>query len=76
MIDELLNEASAKGVESSLIFVDVREYPDGCKLSGLYKKEGGKISLKLRKRCGTVDKTFDIKADNVDGLKAEILKVL
>ncbi len=76
IIDEALNDVSSKGIESKIIFVDVREYPEGCKLSGLYKKEGGKISLKLRKRCGTEDKTFDIKSDNVEGLKAEILKVL
>ena len=44
------------------------------KPTGLYKKENGKIILKLRKKCGT-NKAFEIKADDVAGLKVEILKV-
>ena len=75
-MDEALNEVSSKGVESILIFVDVREYPEGCKLSGLYKQESEKILLKLRKRCGTEDKTFDLKSDSLEGIKKEIWKTL
>ncbi len=75
-MDEALNEVSSKAVESTLIFVDVREYPEGCKLSGLYKREGGKIVLKLRKRCGTEDKTFDLKSESIEGIKKEIWKTL
>jgi Caspase domain len=76
LVDESLNEVSSKGIDSRIIFVDVREYPEGCKLSGLYKRENGKLTLKLRRKCGPEDKTFDLKADSVEGLKAEILKVL
>jgi WD40 repeat protein len=75
-VDESLNDVSSKGVDASLIFVDVREYPDGCKLTGRYKKENGQIILKLRKKCGADDKTFDLKAGGVEALKLEILKVL
>jgi WD40 repeat protein len=59
-VDDLLNEASAKGAEAPLIFVDVREYPEGCKLNGLYKKENGKITLKLKKRCEGKEETFTL----------------
>lgn len=76
LINESLNEVSSKGIDSPIIFVDVLDYPDGCKLIGRYKKENGKIILKLRKKCGTDDKTYDLKADNVEMMKAEVLKVL
>ena len=76
LINESLNEVSSKGIDSQIIFVDVADYPEGCKLIGRYKKENGKIILKLRRKCGGEDKTYDLKADNVEGLKVEILKVL
>ncbi|MEQ1585792.1 MAG: caspase family protein [Cyclobacteriaceae bacterium] len=76
MINESLNEISSKGVDSKIIFVDVADYPEGCKLIGRYRKENGKIILKLRRKCGKEDKTYDLKADDVAGLKLEILKVL
>jgi hypothetical protein len=75
-IDEALNETSSKGADAKLIFVDVKEYPDGCKLIGRYQKVDGKLILKLRKKCGEETTNFEIKADTVDKLKEEILKVL
>ena len=83
LINESLNEVSSKGIDSQIIFVDVADYPEGCKLIGRYRKENarlpdgqGKIILKLRRKCGGEDKTYDLKADDVEGLKAEIMKVL
>ena len=76
IIDESLNEVSARGKDARLIFVDVKEYPDGCKLIGRYQKTDSKILLKLRKKCGEETTNYEIKADNVDRLKEEILKVL
>jgi WD40 repeat protein len=76
IVNESLNEVSSKGIESQIIFVDVADYPEGCKLIGRYKRENGEIILKLRRKCGGEDKTFDLKAGSVEGLKIEILKVL
>lgn len=76
IIDEALNEVSGKGAIANLIFVDVKDYPDGCKLIGRYQKIEGKINLKLRKKCGEETVNYEIKADNLDQLKAEILKML
>jgi hypothetical protein len=76
VVDESLNEVSVKGADASLIFVDVREYPDACKLIGRYRKEKGEIILKLRKKCATEDKTYELKAVTIEGLRTEILKVL
>jgi hypothetical protein len=67
LVDESLNEVSSKGIDSKIIFVDVREYPDGCKLTGSYKKENGELSLLVKKRCGSDVKTFDIKSENIEG---------
>lgn len=76
IIDEVLNEVSSKGSESKLIFVDVKEYPEGCKLIGRYQKVGQTISLKLKKKCGDQVTNHDLKAENMDQLKIEILKLL
>lgn len=75
-VDGSLQEVSAKGIEAPIIFVDVKEYPDACKLIGRYKKENGQIYLKMRKKCGAEDKIYDLKAVNADGLRIEILKIL
>lgn len=50
-VDQLLSESAAKGSEAPLIFVPVRDYPEGCQLFGRYKKENGRITLKLKKKC-------------------------
>jgi Caspase domain len=72
-IDDALNEAASKGTNSNIIFVDVREYPEGCKLSGRYKQEKGVIKLKLRKKCEGQDETIDIEGKTVDEIKDKIL---
>jgi hypothetical protein len=75
-IDEAMSETSLKEVDAKLIFIDVKDYPDGCKLIGRYQKEGGKILLKLRKKCGDGATDFEIKADNIEKIKEEILKII
>jgi len=75
-VDDLLNEASAKGAEAPLIFVDVREYPEGCKLNGLYKKENGKITLKLKKRCEGKEETFTLTGADGKELSGQIVKLV
>lgn len=76
LMDASLNEVASKGAESSLIFVDVREYPEGCKLIGRYKKENGKIIIKLRRKCGAEDKTFEITGTDAGDVSAKIIKLL
>jgi WD40 repeat protein len=71
-VDDLLNEASAKGAEAPLIFVDVREYPEGCKLNGLYKKENEKIALKLKKRCEGKELIFNLTGTDASDLSNQI----
>lgn len=75
-IDDALAEAAAKGLNSTIIFVDVREYPEGCKLSGRYRQEKGIIKLKLRKKCEGIDETIDIDGKTVDEIKGKVLSKL
>jgi Caspase domain len=72
-IDEKLNEWSAQNIDAPLIFIDIKDYPDGCKLTGRYKKENGNLSLKLRKRCDGKDVTSDIVGTDVDDVIRQIL---
>lgn len=75
-VDQLLRESAAKGTEAQLIFVPVREYPDGCQLVGRYKKENGKILLKLKKKCEGKDVTLDITGIDLDNLSSQVFKVI
>jgi WD40 repeat protein len=75
-VDEALNDAASKGTGASLIFVDVREYPEGCKLSGRYTQEGGIIKLKLRKKCEGKDATLEISGKTMDEVRNKIISSL
>ncbi len=55
-----------KGINSPIIFVDVRDYPGGCKLSGRYKQENGMINLKLRSKCDGKDITVDLSGKSAE----------
>jgi WD40 repeat protein len=72
-INASLNELSAKG---SIVFVDVGEYPGGCKLIGRYRKENGRIILKLRKRCSGKDSIVDISAADLPELTVQVVNSL
>jgi WD40 repeat protein len=76
VIDESLNDAASKSVNSTIIFVDVRDYPEGCKLSGRYRQEQGVIKLKLRKRCDGQDITVEIEGQSVGEVKDKVLSVI
>ncbi|MBY0432684.1 MAG: caspase family protein [Cyclobacteriaceae bacterium] len=75
-VDLLLGESAARGTEAPLIFVPVREYPDGCQLVGRYKKVNGKYVLKLKKRCEGKDVTVDITGTDLNDLSNQVSKVV
>jgi WD40 repeat protein len=47
-VDRRLNEASARGTEARLVFVDARALPDACRIAGRYRVEGDKVVVDLR----------------------------
>jgi hypothetical protein len=68
-LDESLSNLSSKGDESRIIFIDTREYPDACKISGSYTYQGDKIALRYKIKCG--DKTFEYAIEG--GTKEELI---
>ena len=75
-MDEMLNEASAKGEKSPLFFVDVSEYPEGCQLSGLYKQAPAKITLRLNKICEGKESSYNVEAPDEKELMEKIMGLL
>ncbi|MEO8149758.1 MAG: hypothetical protein ABI723_19115 [Bacteroidia bacterium] len=69
-----MNQISAKGASASLIFVDAKQYPEGCKLSGTYKKTsaGWKVSYKIK--CGIKETNYELTSANEEELKLKLLK--
>jgi hypothetical protein len=52
-VDALLTEASARGREAPLVFVDAREYPEAYRLAGRYRVEGEQAVVDVRIRRGS-----------------------
>lgn len=79
-VDEMLNEASQKSVDSKLIFVDVREYPEAYKLSGIYTQSSEGIQLNLTIKSKEQKIKRHIEADTVEllleSLQAEVDKLV
>jgi len=75
-MDEMLNDVSAKGETSPLLFVDVSEYPDGCQLSGLYKQAQGKITFRLNKVCEGKEVSFNVEAESEHELLGKVIALI
>lgn len=71
-LDKELSLVSAKGIESPLVFFDAREYPNGCKITGGYRQEEGKIKLDMKVKCGEEQTRHSLEAEN----KEELVKVI
>lgn len=75
-VDESLQQITWKGTTSNIIFVDVQEYPEGCRLSGKYRKENGIIKLRMRKKCENKDELVDLEGSTVEELRDKIIALL
>lgn len=71
-VDEALIDLSTRNGVGPVIFVDSREYPDGCKISGTYTQSNGKITLRYKIKCGTTVQDFSDEATSV----SEIVKLV
>jgi hypothetical protein len=74
ILDEELNELSAKGNQAPLIFVDVRDFSDAYKLSGLYAQTQEGISLRMKIKSTTEEKKIIIKAASKEELMEKIIR--
>jgi len=75
-VDKVLNEESSKGIEALIIFVDVSDYPESCRLSGRYTQGKGEIKLKVRKKCGDKAVNFELTGKDIEELQQKLLKIL
>ena len=74
LIDSELNERSVSGARGgSLVFLDVKDFPEAYKLSGTYKKHGDTFVLNMRIRSVEFDKKSALLATSIDDLKKQIL---
>lgn len=74
LIDTELNERSVSGARGgSLVFLDVKDFPEAYKLSGTYKKHGDTFVLNMRIRSVEFDKKSALLATSIDDLKKQIL---
>jgi hypothetical protein len=71
-VDESLNSISLKGTESKIIFIDTREYPDGCKISGTYTQKDGVIKLRFKIKCAETINEFQTESQSIE----EIIKTI
>jgi WD40 repeat protein len=76
-IDDALNEYSSKGNSSTIIFVDVKEFPNAYKIIGRYKRDLNKITVKIIVKqgediLGTVDLVGSNENDIILQLMARI----
>jgi hypothetical protein len=67
-VDERLRDASARGREARLVFVDAREMAGACRLNGRYTVKGDQVSVTVNLAVGT-DKRERF---TVTGKKAEV----
>lgn len=73
-VDEQLNDLTAKGADAPLIFVGVRDYPDGCQLVGRYSQKAGVIALRYLKRCGGKDASGELSGKDVDEVIRKLIE--
>jgi WD40 repeat protein len=71
-MDEALSATAGKGAESSFIFIDTREYPEGCRISGTYTQKGGKINLKYKIKCGEKVEEYNAEGSTAEELVKEV----
>lgn len=51
-VDDALNDYSSKGNHSTIVFIDVKDFPDAYKLYGRYKREENKITVNIKVKRG------------------------
>jgi WD40 repeat protein len=74
-VDEKLDELAAKASDAPLIFVNVLEYPEGCKISGLYE-QGSVITAELKVKCNDGEKKYTVSSADLNELMTKIIRIV
>ena len=72
--DDQLYELSARGGEAPLVFLDVKQFPDACKLSGTYSKADNQLKLSYKIKCGKKDLKNEITSASEVELKKKLIE--
>lgn len=75
-VDEALGGLSFKGNDSPIIFVDTRDYPDGCKISGTYLQKDGLFTLNGKIKCGSIETPLKLSGISKEKLVEEIINIV
>ena len=77
LVDDLLLDISARGSDSPIIWVDARNHPNACRITGGYSQSAGKIELNARIRCGEeTDERFEITAANAEEIARLLVELV
>lgn len=75
LLDEKLNDIAARGTDAELIFVNVQDYPDGCKLSGIYEQVGDSYKADVKIKCGDKEQKQTITASSASDFVQKMVEV-
>ena len=76
LVDEALREASSRGQQATLAYVDASDLPDAYTLAGRYRVESGKVTVRISAFLGEKQvNSFTVvgEADKLDKVTAEIV---
>ncbi|WP_136464909.1 caspase family protein [Flagellimonas onchidii] len=76
LVDKELSTISAIGVDADLVFFDTPDFPDSCKLSGIYKQTKDGLELQMKQKCGDSELKSTIKANDTEMLVEQIMDFL
>ena len=68
LVDERLNDITARGRHNFLVFVDARYFSSAYRLSGRYSRVADGLELDIRIRSDDIDKKVELRAANLAGL--------
>jgi WD40 repeat protein len=71
-LDDQLSHLSTRGTNAPIIFVDAKQYPDGCKVSGSYSKINSRWNLKGKMKCSKEETSFEFIAESEKELKEKL----
>ena len=76
LVDERLRDASSRGRDAPLVFIDAGEFPDACEIGGRYRVEDGKVAVEVTVFRGEEEIgrfSIDGSADDLEALATRIV---
>jgi WD40 repeat protein/uncharacterized caspase-like protein len=74
LLDKALAEIAARGQRASIVFVNARDFPEGCKVTGFYRSAGSTITGQVVLTCGEQAARTELSAATKEELVKAILE--